>query len=177
MWERFTAQARRAVYHAQEAARRRGVSRVGPEHLLYGILSEPDCAAVRLLGGVGVEGVRAEAAFLLRSAREGYLGRPPADDELGLSPQGGAAIGGAATESRGLGHGHVGTGHLLLGVLRSDESASRLLALRGAYASELRLSLRDLCHSGAEGESLPPLPPDPFSIPSSAPAATAPPGR
>jgi ATP-dependent Clp protease ATP-binding subunit ClpA len=54
MFERFTPAARQVVVRAQEEARRLGHPWLGTEHLLLGMLAEPQAPGVRALTDVGV---------------------------------------------------------------------------------------------------------------------------
>src|SRR5215469_10408732 len=55
MFERFTAEARRAIVQAQEEARRLQHNYIGTEHLLLGLLAEPDGIAARAAGRFGLD--------------------------------------------------------------------------------------------------------------------------
>jgi ATP-dependent Clp protease ATP-binding subunit ClpC len=63
MFVRFTERARRAVELANEEASAAGQDHVGTEHLLLGLLREPEGVAGRVLAGLGVtvEDVRSRA--------------------------------------------------------------------------------------------------------------------
>ncbi|HSV68139.1 MAG TPA: Clp protease N-terminal domain-containing protein [Mycobacteriales bacterium] len=50
----FTAHARRVVLGSGDQAMRLGAGGIGPEHLLLGMLAEPECLAGRVLAGFGV---------------------------------------------------------------------------------------------------------------------------
>jgi len=54
MFERFTAESRRAVVHAQEEARLLGHDHVGSEHILLGLMSDDEGLACRVLAAAGV---------------------------------------------------------------------------------------------------------------------------
>ena len=54
MFERFTYPARESITAAQVAARRLGHGYVGTEHLLLGVLEQPDAVAARVLTELGV---------------------------------------------------------------------------------------------------------------------------
>lgn len=64
MFERFSRNARVAVVTAQEDAKELGASRIGPEHLLLGVLAnaEPGLAALLAHREITAEGVRAVLA-------------------------------------------------------------------------------------------------------------------
>ena len=54
MFERFTHPARESVMAAQVVARRLGDHRIGTQHLLLGVLEQPDAVAARVLTELGV---------------------------------------------------------------------------------------------------------------------------
>jgi ATP-dependent Clp protease ATP-binding subunit ClpA len=56
VFERFTTQARAVVTRAQREARQLGHPSIGTQHVLLGILDEPDAAAGRALGALGLDG-------------------------------------------------------------------------------------------------------------------------
>ncbi|MFE3544037.1 Clp protease N-terminal domain-containing protein [Nocardia sp. NPDC059177] len=64
MFEKFSKHARVAVVVAQEDAKELGAQRIGPEHLLLGVLAnaEPGLAAVLTARGITTEDVRATLA-------------------------------------------------------------------------------------------------------------------
>jgi len=69
MFERFTKRARTVVVTAQEQARALGHDQIGGEHLLLGILTQPESIGAKVLRQLGVDeaAVRAEVAALGRS--------------------------------------------------------------------------------------------------------------
>ena len=54
MFERFTPRARRTVVAAQEESRTLGHNFIGTEHLLLGLLTEPEGVGARALDGFGI---------------------------------------------------------------------------------------------------------------------------
>ena len=66
----LTAATRRLVEHAMQEARTLGHNYIGTEHLLLGLLSEPDCTGAQLLTdqGLTLEDVRREVLELLGHA-------------------------------------------------------------------------------------------------------------
>lgn len=54
MFERFTSEARTAVVHAQEVARRLSHDRIGPEHLMLAVLEDETGLATRVLTELGL---------------------------------------------------------------------------------------------------------------------------
>lgn len=128
---RFTPRARRAVAAAEGAARRWRQVHIQPAHLVLGVLTEADGLAMRTLTDLEVDPVE-----LAHRIEAGLL---PVDEE----PGGHVPFGGPAKKALDLtfraalrlGHPHVGTEHLLLGVLADDTlPVTRLLADLGATA-------------------------------------------
>ncbi|GAA0378179.1 Clp protease N-terminal domain-containing protein [Microbispora corallina] len=64
MFERFTETARKVLVLGQENARRLRHDHLGTEHLLLGLLGQPESLSARLLGGHGLDHERAYAAVV-----------------------------------------------------------------------------------------------------------------
>jgi ATP-dependent Clp protease ATP-binding subunit ClpA len=115
-FSRFTPRARNVVVSAQNEARAAGSTEIRPEHLVLGLLSEPDGLAMQVLAtrGVTAEGLRRAAAAAL----------PPAVAEVpALIPfdaQAKKALELTFREALRLGHDYVGTEHLLLSLLELE---------------------------------------------------------
>ena len=78
MFERFTPGARQVVVRAQEEARSFGHTWVGTEHLLLGVLAQPDARGVSALMDLGVTLDAGRAALIQVVGRAG-LGASDAD--------------------------------------------------------------------------------------------------
>lgn len=129
MWQRFTERARRVVFFAQEEAARLGENFVGTEHLLLGLLREPDSVAGRVLRDMGIE------AEVVRHdvERQVTRGHGNLGQDMQLTPRSRRIIDLAFDEARLLGNEYIGTEHLLLGLIREgDGLAARVLQKRGA---------------------------------------------
>ena len=137
MNDRFTERARSAIEKAREGAGEFGHSYVGSEHLLLGIAREGEGLGARVLreNGFGADFV---AELLGRFVGRGAPGTPV----QGLTPHAKRVIELAAADADRLGHGYVGTEHLLMGVLREQESsAARMLAAAGADLNRIYTDL------------------------------------
>ncbi|MBE6968742.1 MAG: ATP-dependent Clp protease ATP-binding subunit [Ruminococcaceae bacterium] len=137
MTDRFTERARSAIEKAREAAGEFGHSYVGSEHLLLGIAREGDGLGARVLreNGFGADFV---AELLGRFVGRGAPGVPV----QGLTPHAKRIIELAAADADRLGHGYVGTEHLLMGILREQESsAARMLIAAGAEPDRIYTDL------------------------------------
>jgi len=135
MFERFTNQSRRVVVLAREEARMLNHNYIGTEHLLLGLLREGTGSAARAMDSMGVTlgAARDEMVASIGRGKAEPSGHipftPPAKKSLELSLR----------ESLDLGAGYIGTGHLLLGLIRQgDNMAVKGLAKLGADPGELR---------------------------------------
>ena len=116
-FRRFTPRARNVVVSAQNEARTAGNAEIRPEHLILGLLAEPEGLAVRALV---TQGVTAEA---LRQAAAARAARRPSTRCPALIPFDGAAkkaLELTFREALRLGHDYVGTEHILLALLELE---------------------------------------------------------
>jgi ATP-dependent Clp protease ATP-binding subunit ClpA len=135
MFERYTEKARRVIFFARYEASQYGSPYIETEHLLLGLLREDRALAKRFLGEVNaVEGIRSEIERHITS-RE----RISTSVEVPLTLESKKVLNLSGEEADRLGHRHVGTEHLLLGLLRLEGSlASKILKARGADVAMLR---------------------------------------
>jgi ATP-dependent Clp protease ATP-binding subunit ClpC len=133
MFERFTDRARLVVVQAQREARTLNHDFIGPEHLLLGLI-DGDGVAVRVLDSLGIE------RQAVRRRVEQIIGRdehePP--PKLPFTPQAKQVLEVALTEARKLGHGYIGTEHLLLGLIASEGVSGQVLLEQGADLNRAR---------------------------------------
>jgi len=138
MFERYTEKARRVIFFARYEASQYGSPLIETEHLLLGLLREDQRLAVRYCNAKGgIESVR-EAIESQTQRRERYSTAV----EVPLSNECKHILKAAAEEAQRLNCAHVGTEHLLLGILREEKCfAARLLAVRGVSLELLREEL------------------------------------
>src|SRR3979411_80360 len=113
-FDRFTDRAKRVLALAQDEAIRFNHNYIGTEHLLLGLVREGEGVAARVLDSLGVE------LSKVRTAVEFIIGRgdsTTSPSEITLSPRTKKVIELAIDEARKLGHSHVGTENLLLGLV------------------------------------------------------------
>jgi ATP-dependent Clp protease ATP-binding subunit ClpC len=140
VFEHFTDEARHVLVLAQEEARLLERSSVGTEHLLLGLIREADGAAAKALDSLGItlESARERVKEGTRDLERAPRGSPPFTREakrvlIELSPR----------EASQLGHGYIGTEHLLLGMLHeSDSMADHVLISLGADIADVRERVR-----------------------------------
>ncbi|GAA4857693.1 Clp protease N-terminal domain-containing protein [Saccharopolyspora rosea] len=139
-FHRFTPRARNVVVAAQGEARAARNDHIGPEHLVLGLLREPEGLAARALAARGVtpEAVREAATAAL----------PPAADEVGeLIPfdnRAKKALELTFREALRLGHNYIGTEHILLALLELEDGDGVLSGLgidKASAESEITAAL------------------------------------
>ncbi|HEY5202135.1 MAG TPA: Clp protease N-terminal domain-containing protein [Acidothermaceae bacterium] len=150
MFERFSARARQVIVQAQEEARLFHHNYIGTEHLLLGMLAEPDGVAHEALTNAGVTlddlRVRVQAAV-------GMGKRAPAG-HIPFTPSAKKVLELALREALTLHHDYIGTEHLLLGLIREREGlGARLLTESGVDLLSLRMRVLDLVPPAAAPES------------------------
>jgi hypothetical protein len=121
----FTPRARNVVMAAQEEARAAGNTEIGTAHLVLGLLGEPEGLAARAIvaQGVPLERVREAATATLPAAADAVPALIPFD------PTAKKALELTMREALRLGHQHVGTEHVLLGLLELEDGAGVLAGL------------------------------------------------
>jgi ATP-dependent Clp protease ATP-binding subunit ClpC len=141
VWQRFTEEARRVIFFAQEEAKRLGENYVSTEHLLLGLVKENDSVAARILDRMGVSLGRVRSEIERQVAKgDGKMG-----PDMQLTPRAKRVIDLAYDEARQLGNNYIGTEHLLLGLIREGEGlAGRILNKLGVELDRTRREVRHL---------------------------------
>src|SRR5499425_77047 len=144
MFERFTPRARRSVVAAQEEARTLGHNYIGTEHVLLGLLSEPEGLAARALGpfGVSLAGTREEVAAKVGTGTEPMKGHIP------FTPRAKKVLELALREALQLHHNYIGTEHILLGLIREKEGAGPQILAAHADLLAIRAAVLDVLPAG-----------------------------
>ncbi|MEU5786934.1 Clp protease N-terminal domain-containing protein [Micromonospora purpureochromogenes] len=122
---RFTPRARNVVMASQNEARATGHAEIRTEHLVLGLLAEPEALAAKAIveEGVSLDDVRQAATAALP---------PPADQVPDLIPydaQGKKALELTFREALRLGHNYIGTEHILLALLELEDGSGVLSGL------------------------------------------------
>ncbi|MGA4726410.1 Clp protease N-terminal domain-containing protein [Micromonospora taraxaci] len=137
---RFTPRARNVVMASQEEARASGNAEIGPEHLVLGLLAEPEALAARVMVDLGVtpEAVRETVAAALPPRVE------QVPDLIPYDARGKKALELTFREALRLGHNYIGTEHLLLALLEQEDGAGVLTSLgleKAAVEADLATAL------------------------------------
>jgi uncharacterized protein (TIGR02246 family) len=138
MFERYTEKARRVIFFARYEASQYGNPHIETEHLLLGLFREDHTLARKFLSEKG-------GGQSLRDEIESHItrgARISTSVEVPLSAECMRILNMAAEEAERLGQKHVGTEHLLLGILREAGCfAARLLTERGLTLDWIREEL------------------------------------
>jgi len=130
MFERFTDKGRKIIILAREEAERHQNDYLGTEHLVLAILRESDGIALMIIKKMGLssEQIRLEIERNLPGG-----GTTMTFGEIPFSPRVKKVIEYGVEEARLLGHNHIGSEHLLLGLLREEEGiGGKILRSLGA---------------------------------------------
>jgi ATP-dependent Clp protease ATP-binding subunit ClpC len=136
MFERYTEKARRVIFFARYEASQFGAQAIEAEHILLGLLREDKTIAQKYFRSPNstVEQIRREI-----ESRSVMRDKIHASVDLPLSPSAKRVLSYAADESERLQHRHIGTDHLLLGILREEKSpAAVILFERGLRLGQIR---------------------------------------
>ena len=138
MFERYTEKARRVIFFARYEASQFGSPYIETEHLLLGLLREDKALTNRFLRShASVESIRKQI--------EGHTtmrDKVSTSVDLPLSHECKRVLAYAAEEAERLSHKHIGTEHLLLGLLREEKCfAAEILHERGLRLSTIREEL------------------------------------
>jgi ATP-dependent Clp protease ATP-binding subunit ClpA len=145
MFERYTEKARRTIFFARYEASRYGSPYIETEHILLGLFRE-DTALLSLLPHADAESIRKQidAQTLVRPSTSTSV-------DLPLSDENKRVLSYAAEEADRLNNKHIGTEHVLLGLLRENKCfAAQLLIKQGADLAKLRVKIEKLNLGPAE---------------------------
>jgi ATP-dependent Clp protease ATP-binding subunit ClpA len=144
MFERYTEKARRVVFFARYEANQFGSPLIDTEHLLLGLLRENKELMNRVQPKVDYETARQAIASRIKP-----VNKISTNVDLPLSDHAKRALVYGAEEADRLNHRHIGTEHLLLGLLRDKEFASaKFLSRFGTNLESLRKRVESLGNLG-----------------------------
>jgi ATP-dependent Clp protease ATP-binding subunit ClpC len=138
MFERYTESARRALFFSRYEASQLGAVSIETEHLLLGLVREG--AVLTVLLPVPLDRIRREI-----EGRAVFREKVSTSVEFPFSAETKRVLGFAAEEADALRHAHIGSEHLLLGLLREEHSvAASTLAAQGIRLSDVRREVAKL---------------------------------
>jgi uncharacterized damage-inducible protein DinB len=143
MFERYTEKARRVIFYARYEASQFGSPYIETEHLLLGLLREDKALSNRFLRSqASVESIPKQI-----EGRTTIREKISTSVDLPLSNECKRVLAYAAEEAERLSHKHIGTEHLLLGLLREERCfAAEILQERGLQLPAIREELQRTTH-------------------------------
>ncbi len=139
MFEKYTEKARRVIFFARYEASQFGSPFIETEHLLLGLIREDKNLTNRFFpkANASIDSIRKEI-----EGRTVIRDKVSTSVDLPFSDESKRALNAAAEESERLSHKHIGTEHMLLGLLREEKSvAAEILRERGLRLSMIREEL------------------------------------
>jgi ATP-dependent Clp protease ATP-binding subunit ClpC len=145
MFERFTNRARHVVVLAQEEARLLNHNYIGTEHILLGLLGEPESVAGQVLTSFGVtrDGVRVEVEEITGMGKSQQSGHIP------FTPRAKKVLELSLREALAIKHNYIGTEHILLGLLREGDGVAVQILRKHADLLELREAVLSAVPAGS----------------------------
>ena len=125
-FSRFTPRARNVVVAAQNEARARRDQQIRVEHLVLGLLAEPEGLAAR---AIVAQGVSPDRVREVATATLGPSGSGESPELVPFDDRTRATLEATFREALRLGHDYIGTEHLLLALLDADEGTGVLAGL------------------------------------------------
>jgi ATP-dependent Clp protease ATP-binding subunit ClpC len=156
MFEKYTEKARRVIFFARYEASQFGSPYIETEHLLLGLIREDKNLTNRFFpkANASIDSIRREI-----EGRTVIREKVSTSVDIPFSDESKRALNAAAEESDRLSHKHIGTEHMLLGLLREDKSiAAEILRERGIRLSLVREELgRGMPERSAQSRAKEPL--------------------
>ena len=148
MFERFTALARRTIVHAQEEARQLDHNYIGTEHILLGLLAEPESVGGSVLASFGITSEIGRKDVVRRVGR----GKKAPSGHIPFTPRAKKTLELSLREALQLGHNYIGTEHILLGLIREGDGVAVKILRDRTDVVQLRLAVIEAIPgaSGAE---------------------------
>jgi ATP-dependent Clp protease ATP-binding subunit ClpC len=140
MFEKYTEKARRVIFFARYEASQFGSAAIEPAHLLLGLIREDQQTLKSFIHGSHV------STDQIRNIIQKTLGlreKIPESADLPISPNAKRVLVYAAEESKLLHHSYIGTEHLLIGLLRQEDTiAFEILKNMGFSVNSMREELK-----------------------------------
>jgi ATP-dependent Clp protease ATP-binding subunit ClpA len=148
MFERFTNRARHVVVLSQEEARLLNHNYIGTEHILLGLLGEPESIGGQVLASFGItrDGVREEVVEKIGRGKSTPSGHIP------FTPRAKKTLELSLREALSIKHNYIGTEHILLGLIREGEGVAAQILRDHADLLEIRAAVLNAVSAADPGE-------------------------
>jgi Clp amino terminal domain, pathogenicity island component len=137
MFEKFTNRARHVVVLSQEEARLLNHNYIGTEHILLGLLGEPESIGGQVLASFGLtlDEVRAEVESKIGRGKSQPTGHIP------FTPRAKKILELSLREALAIKHNYIGTEHILLGLIREGEGVAAQIMREHADLAQIRAAV------------------------------------
>ena len=136
MFERYTERARRVIFFARYEASQLGSLAIEAEHLLLGLVREGRGLTQKILARAGLSPELVRREVETRTVRSDGVSMAA---EIPLSAASKRVLAFAAEEAERMLHSHIGTEHILLGLVREERTlAASILVARGVKLPQVR---------------------------------------
>ena len=151
--QKLTERAREAIALAEDCAKDMGHNYIGTEHLLWGLVSEGEGVAAKVLAANGINPEKIEKKIDIFVG----TGDPIEAITTGFTPRTKSVLERSYSEAMRFGHNYIGTEHILISLLREGESlAVRILSDSGINIQKVYNDIiKAINEGGAEEESAP----------------------
>jgi hypothetical protein len=148
MFERYTDRARRVIFYARYEASQFGSPHIETEHMLLGLLREDKALTRRFFhSNTTIE----ESIYTQIREHTPIREKVSTSVDLPLSNECKRVLAYAAEEAERFSHKHIGTEHLLLGLLREENFfAAEILQQRGLQLPGVREELQRMAHENVQ---------------------------
>lgn len=153
MFERYTEKARRTIFFARYEAAQLGSPFIETEHLLLGLLREEQSNFHALIGKTTPDFLRRIREQI--EAEKVSHSPAPTNVDVPLSNESKRVLAYAAEEAERLQHRHIGTEHLLLGLMREQKSAAARILGQFGLTSEAARTYAQNASTGPEVNRVP----------------------
>ena len=154
-FDKFTKEAKRALIVAQDQAREAGLSYVGTEHILLGILTQPESLGASVLLGFGVTAENVK--LVLQTVGRAQSTHPTDSAESGsLSGFAKKVIEDAIRTAYRFNHSAVGTEHLLYALVSQENTAATvILENMKIRPADVRKQIEEIFRDATDAQSVP----------------------
>ncbi len=147
LWQRFTDDARRSILTAHDEARGMDAPIISAEHLLLGLVTTRDAAAAEVLEALGLDleqfGNKLRGQIEIQPSGQ-------ATPDVSFTPEAQRVLQRAYAEARQPDDYHIGSEHILIGLLHESAGLAReLLCADGAHLAAVTAKLAELGSSAA----------------------------
>ncbi|MFH0776698.1 MAG: ATP-dependent Clp protease ATP-binding subunit [Patescibacteria group bacterium] len=153
-FDKFTKEAKRALIVAQDQAREAGLSYVGTEHILLGILTQPESLGASVLLGFGVTAENVK--LVLKTVGRANATKSDSTEAGSLSGFAKKVIEDAIRTAYRFNHSAVGTEHLLYALVSQENTAATvILENMKIRPAEIRKQIEEIFRDATEAQAIP----------------------